>query len=104
MLVSVTERTREIGIMKAVGARNREVMGVFVIEAALLGTLGSILGVPLGILVGYGAAGYADVTFALAPEWIVLAVVVGLLVGVLAGLYPAWRAARVDPIDALRHE
>jgi ABC-type antimicrobial peptide transport system, permease component len=104
MLVSVTERTREIGIMKAVGARNRDVMGVFVIEAALLGTLGSILGVPLGILVGYGAAGYADVTFALAPEWIVLAVVVGLLVGVLAGLYPAWRAARVDPIDALRHE
>ncbi|MFB6233212.1 MAG: ABC transporter permease, partial [Haloarculaceae archaeon] len=104
MLVSVTERTREIGIMKAVGARNREVMGVFVIEAALLGTLGSILGVPLGVLVGYGAAGYADVTFALAPEWIVLAVVVGLLVGVLAGLYPAWRAARVDPIDALRHE
>jgi putative ABC transport system permease protein len=104
MLVSVTERTREIGIMKAVGARNREVMGVFVIEAALLGTLGSVLGVPLGVLVGYGAAGYADVTFALAPEWIVLAVVVGLLVGVLAGLYPAWRAARVDPIDALRHE
>jgi ABC-type antimicrobial peptide transport system, permease component len=104
MLVSVTERTREIGIMKAVGARNRDVMGVFVIEAALLGTLGSILGVPLGILVGYGAAGYADVTFALAPEWIVLAVVVGLLVGVLAGIYPAWRAARVDPIDALRHE
>ena len=104
MLVSVTERTREIGIMKAVGARNRDVMSVFVIEAALLGTLGSLLGVPLGLLVGRGAAAYADVSFALAPDWIALAVVVGVVVGVVAGLYPAWRAARIDPIDALRHE
>jgi putative ABC transport system permease protein len=104
MLVSVTERTREIGIMKAVGARNRDVMGVFLIEAGLLGTLGSLLGVPLGLLVGFGATRYADVGFALAPSWMVLAVVVGIVVGVVAGLYPAWRAARVDPIDALRHE
>jgi ABC-type antimicrobial peptide transport system, permease component len=104
MLVSVTERTREIGIMKAVGARNRDVMSVFVVEAALLGTVGSLLGVPLGLLVGRGAAAYADVTFALAPDWIALAVVVGVVVGIVAGLYPAWRAARIDPIDALRHE
>ncbi|MFW5978445.1 MAG: ABC transporter permease [Halohasta sp.] len=104
MLVSVTERTREIGIMKAVGARNRDVMGMFLVEAALLGMLGSILGVPLGILVGFGATRYADVTFALAPGWMALAVVVGIAAGVVAGLYPAWRAARVDPIDALRHE
>ena len=104
MLVSVTERTREIGIMKAVGARNRDVMSVFVIEAALLGTLGSLLGVPLGLLVGRGAAAYAEVRFALAPDWIALAVVVGIVVGIVAGLYPAWRAARIDPIDALRHE
>ncbi len=104
MLVSVTERTREIGIMKAVGARNRDVMQVFLVEAALLGTLGSLLGVPLGLLVGYGATRYAEVTFSLAPLWMALAVGVGVLVGVVAGLYPAWRAARVDPIDALRHE
>ncbi|KAA9397215.1 FtsX-like permease family protein [Haloarcula sp. CBA1130] len=104
MLVSVTERTREIGIMKAVGARNRDVMQVFLVEAALLGTLGSLLGVPLGLLVGYGATRYAEVAFSLAPLWIALAVGVGVLVGVVAGLYPAWRAARVDPIDALRHE
>ncbi|WP_336330049.1 ABC transporter permease [Haloarcula sp. CGMCC 1.2071] len=104
MLVSVTERTREIGIMKAVGARNRDVMQVFLVEAALLGTIGSLLGVPLGLLVGYGATRYAEVTFSLAPLWMALAVAVGVLVGVVAGLYPAWRAARVDPIDALRHE
>ncbi|MEA1932182.1 MAG: ABC transporter permease [Euryarchaeota archaeon] len=104
MLVSVTERTREIGIMKAVGARNRDVMGVFLIEAGLLGTLGSVLGVPLGLIVGFGATRYAEVGFALALDWMALAVVVGILVGVVAGLYPAWRAARVDPIDALRHE
>lgn len=104
MLVSVTERTREIGIMKAVGARNRDVMQIFLVEAALLGAFGSLLGVPLGLVVGYGATRYAEVTFSLAPLWIGLAVAVGVLVGVLAGLYPAWRAARVDPIDALRHE
>jgi len=90
--------------MKAVGARNRDVMSVFVIEATLLGTLGSLLGVPLGLLVGRGAAAYAEVTFALAPDWIALAVGVGVVVGIVAGLYPAWRAARIDPIDALRHE
>lgn len=104
MLVSVTERTREIGIMKAVGARNRDIMSIFVVEATLLGALGSLLGVPLGLLVGLGAAAYADVTFTFAVDWIVLAVVVGVVVGIFAGLYPAWRAASVDPIDALRHE
>jgi len=104
MLVSVTERTREIGIMKAVGARNGDVMQAFLVEAALLGGLGSALGVPLGLAVGYAGTRYADVAFALAPWWMAIAVVVGLLVGVVAGLYPAWRAARVDPIDALRHE
>jgi len=104
MLVSVTERTREIGVMKAVGARNRDVMGLFLIEAGLLGAVGAALGLPLGLAVGYGATRYAEVEFALAPDWMVLAVAVGVLVGVVSGLYPAWRAARVDPIDALRYE
>ncbi|WP_226021626.1 ABC transporter permease [Halomicrobium salinisoli] len=104
MLVSVTERTREIGIMKAVGARNRDVMQLFLLEAALLGGLGAVLGLPLGLAVGWAATRYAEVSFALAPVWMALSVVVGVLVGVVSGLYPAWRAARIEPIDALRRE
>ena len=104
MLVSVTERTREIGIMKAVGARNRDVMELFLLEATLLGTGGALLGLPLGLAVGWAATRFAEVGFAFAPFWSALAVLVGVLVGVVAGLYPAWRAARVDPIDALRYE
>ncbi|AZH26131.1 ABC transporter permease [Haloplanus aerogenes] len=104
MLVSVTERTREIGVMKAVGARNRDVLVLFLVEAGLLGAIGAVLALPIGLVVGYAATRYAEVTFALAPAWMVTAVVVGVVVGVLAGLYPAWRAARVDPIDALRYE
>jgi putative ABC transport system permease protein len=104
MLVSVTERTREIGVMKAVGARNRDVLVLFLVEAGLLGAIGAVLALPIGLVVGYAATRYAEVTFALAPAWMATAVVVGVAVGVLAGLYPAWRAARVDPIDALRYE
>ncbi|MGN8214203.1 MULTISPECIES: ABC transporter permease [Halococcus] len=104
MLVSVTERTREIGIMKAVGARNRDVMGLFLAEATVLGGAGAIVGLPLGLAVAYGATAYAEVAFTPAYVWFAIAVGVGVLVGVVAGLYPAWRAARVDPIDALRYE
>jgi putative ABC transport system permease protein len=104
MLVSVTERTREIGIMKAVGAQNRDVMGLFLAEATVLGSVGAVLGLPLGIAVSYGATAYAEVAFTPAYGWFAIAVVVGILVGVVAGLYPAWRAASVDPIEALRYE
>lgn len=104
MLVSVTERTREIGIMKAIGAQNREIMGLFLAESILLGLVGALLGVPVGLAVGYAAAQYADVSFSLPLGWIALATGMGLFIGVIAGLYPAWRAARVDPIEALRYE
>jgi putative ABC transport system permease protein len=104
MLVSVTERTREIGIMKAVGARNREVMGLFLTEAVLLGVIGAALGVPVGVIGGWAATQYAEISLTLAPGWFAIAVVVGVVVGAVAGLYPAWRAARVDPIEALRYE
>lgn len=104
MLVSVTERTKEIGIMKANGARNREVMGLFLGEAVMLGLVGAAVGIPIGLGVGYAAAAYAEVGFTVPLGWIAAAAGMGIATGVVAGLYPAWRAARVDPIDALRYE
>jgi putative ABC transport system permease protein len=103
-LVSVTERTKEIGIMKSVGATNRDTMQLFLTESVLLGTTGAVLGVPVGLAVAWGAARFADVALTLAVDWMAFAVVVGVGVGIVAGLYPAWRAASVDPIDALRYE
>lgn len=103
-LVSVTERTKEIGIMKAVGATNRDTMQLFLTEAVLLGGLGAAVGVPLGLVVGFGAAEYADVAFTLPWDWIAFSVAMGVTTGVVAGLYPAWRASKVDPIEALRYE
>ncbi|WP_135823383.1 ABC transporter permease [Halorussus ruber] len=104
MLVSVTERTKEIGIMKAVGAQNRDVLQLFLLEAAMLGLFGSVLGTPVGVLGAYAAAQYIGLSLVLPYEWFAIAVAVGILVGILAGLYPAWNAAKTDPIDALRYE
>ncbi|WP_121744149.1 ABC transporter permease [Natronorubrum halophilum] len=104
MLVSVTERTREIGIMKAIGAQNREILGLFLAEAVILGIVGAILGTLLGLAAGYLGAWYIDLPLVYPYEYVALAIVVGVLVGIGSGLYPAWRAARTDPIDALRYE
>ncbi|NGM68695.1 ABC transporter permease [Natronolimnobius sp. AArcel1] len=104
MLVSVTERTREIGIMKAVGAQNRDVLGLFLTEAVILGAIGAVLGTALGLAVGYLGAWYIDLPLVYPYEYVALAIAVGVLVGVVSGLYPAWQAARTDPIDALRYE
>ncbi|WP_458187283.1 ABC transporter permease [Haladaptatus sp. NG-WS-4] len=104
MLVSVTERTREIGIMKAVGAQNTDVLQLFLFEAVLLGLFGSALGALAGLGGGYLAAEFIGLPLTFRPEWFGIAVVVGVLVGILAGIYPAWDAAHTDPIDALRYE
>ncbi|WP_458207773.1 ABC transporter permease [Haladaptatus sp. NG-SE-30] len=104
MLVSVTERTKEIGIMKAVGAQKRDVLQLFLTQAILLGIIGSIFGVILGAMGGYLATDYVGLPLVFAVEVVPVAIAVGLVVGVVTGLYPAWSAARVDPIDALRYE
>lgn len=104
MIVSVTERVRDIGIMKAVGARKRDVMQLFLVESLILGAVGAVVGVFVGLGFGYLGVRLAGWPMAYPLEWIAIAVFVGVVVGVLSGLYPAWRAAKVDPIDALRHE
>jgi len=103
MLVSVTERTREIGIMKAVGFQNRDILQLFLVEAVILGLFGSVFGIFLGVLAGYGATMFLTLPFVFPIEWAGIAVAVGVLVGVIAGLYPAWNGARIDPIEALRY-
>jgi len=104
MLVSVTERTREIGIMKAVGASRRDILELFLVEAILLGLIGSILGAVVGYLGGYTASTLLSLPPRFELIWFGVSIGVGILVGVLAGLYPAWNAAVVDPIKALRSD
>ena len=104
MLVSVTERTKEIGIMKAVGAQNRDVLQLFLLEAVMLGILGSGLGALVGMGAAYAATEYIHLPLRFRPEWFGASILVGVFVGVASGLYPAFDASRTDPIDALRHE
>jgi len=105
MLVSVTERTREIGIRKAVGARRRDILGQFLLEAVVLSVVGGLV----GILAGYGAAQVISPLLGLrralvTAESVILALAVSIGVGLFFGIYPANRAARLNPIEALRYE
>jgi putative ABC transport system permease protein len=105
MVISVTERTREIGVRMALGARRGEVLQQFLIEAALLSTAGGMAGVLVAGLIGVLASLALPGFSAVPPAWAVIAgIAVSLLVGVLAGFLPARRAARLDPVEALRHE
>jgi len=104
MLVSVTERTREIGIRLAIGAFEREVLAQFMVEAVVLASLGGLLGVALAIVASVLAADAIGVPFVLDVSIVVLAVLFSAGVGVVFGFFPARRAARMNPIDALRHE
>ena len=104
MLVSVTERTREIGIRLAIGAQARDVLLQFLIEAATLSSLGGVVGIALGLLGGAVATDLIGLPFVIDPLIIVVAFLFSAAVGVVFGFFPARRAARLDPIEALRHE
>ena len=104
MLVSVTERTREIGVRKALGAQTSDVMFQFLIESAAISAGGGIIGTALGIgVVGIGAA-LVGMSVVVNPGTVLLAVGFSALVGIFFGLYPASKAAKADPIEALRYE
>ncbi len=104
MLVSVTERTREIGTRLAIGAMEKEVMMQFLVEAIVLSTLGGIIGIIFGIAIGYFATGAMGLPFIVNYNIIFIAFLFSTLIGVVFGYFPAKKAARLNPIDALRYE
>jgi putative ABC transport system permease protein len=114
MLTSVMERTREIGIMKAIGATNQDIMSIFIFEGMLLSSVGGIIGIILGVFGSQGLTLILNNFMTMGPSMnltpiitissVVLAVTVSLIVGVLSSLYPAWKAARMSPIEAVRYE
>jgi putative ABC transport system permease protein len=104
MLVSVTERTHEIGIRLAIGAREREVLVQFLVEAVVLSSFGGLVGVLLAVTASIGLARVLQVPFVFDPSIVLIAFLFAALVGVLFGFFPARKAARMDPIEALRRE
>lgn len=104
MLVSVTERTREIGIRVAVGAFEREVLMQFLVEAVVLSSFGGFVGIVVALAVSFWLAGLLRVPFVLNPGIVVISFLFSAAVGVIFGYFPALRATRLDPIEALRYE
>jgi len=104
MLASVTERTREIGIRRAIGAKRRQIVGQFLIETVVLSTTGGLIGIGIGLLVPWLITHFADMPTVVRPGSLFLSLGISMTVGILFGIYPAFRAAELDPIEALRHE
>ena len=104
MLIAVTQRTREIGLRKAIGARRSSIIFQFLIEAGTLTGIGGIVGVTFGALAGFIITSVLEWQYFLSPVWTIIAVVVSVTVGMVAGIYPALRASKVDPVVALGHE
>ena len=108
MLVSVTERTREIGIRKAIGAKRRDILLQFLIEAATLSLTGGLIGLALALIgasaMGHVQLGNATIIPEISVSIVIIALGVSIGTGLLSGTYPAFRAARLDPIESLRHE
>ena len=104
MLVSVTERTREIGLRKALGARRADIMWQMLVESATLSGLGAAIGIGIGLALAKLVEAVSPLPAAISPFWMAVATIMGVTVGVVAGFYPASRASRLDPVVALRQE
>ncbi len=104
MLVSVTERTREIGIRRAVGAKRRNIMTQFIMEAVVLCEVGGVMGVVCGILGGNATAYFLKLSPVIPVDWIIMGLLICSVVGIIFGTYPAYKAANLDPIESLRYE
>jgi putative ABC transport system permease protein len=104
MLVSVRERTREIGIRKAIGARGRDILSQFLVEALALSLAGGVIGIGIGVLASFAIGVYAGWGFVFSPITVVVALGFSLIVGIVFGVWPASQAARLDPVVALRYE
>ncbi|MBL8862652.1 MAG: ABC transporter permease [Planctomycetes bacterium] len=104
MLATVTERTREIGIRRALGAKKRHIVTQFLVETVVLSIGGGLLGIALGLLIPIGVEYWANMRTIVTPTAPILAFVISAGIGIVFGLYPAWRAANMDPVEALRHE
>ncbi|MCA9002045.1 MAG: ABC transporter permease, partial [Planctomycetes bacterium] len=104
MLATVTERTREIGIRRALGARRRHIVTQFLVETTVLSGCGGAAGVAIGLLIPWIIERTADLETQVSPISAILAFGISVAIGIIFGLYPAWRAAHMDPVEALRHE
>ena len=104
MLATVTERTREIGIRRAIGAKRRQIVGQFLIETTVLSTIGGLVGIGIGVTIPWLVTAFAGMPTVVTPWSILLSLGISVGVGMIFGLYPAMRAAQLDPIEALRHE
>jgi putative ABC transport system permease protein len=104
MLVAVTERTKEIGLVKAIGGKQANVRRQFLYEAIIISLMGAFFGVILGVLIGNGFSVFLNTGFVVPWDWVALGIIICSIVGLLAGLYPAYKASRLNPIQALRYE
>ena len=104
MMVSVTERTKEIGIRKAIGARRRNILLQFLVEAIILSLLGGIIGVIVGVGIGNIIATLMNISMGIPWMWVILGLVFCSFIGIVFGIWPAAKASKLDPIESLRYE